>query len=407
MILKRVILHIIFVSFFSSNFNANANEINFKIWLEELKIDALSLGVNEELLTITIDKLSLIKDVVKNDRQQSEFTNNFTNYLNKNISNNKINYGRKVFKQNRRILKSIENDYGVPARYIIAFWGIETNFGQYMGSFNVPNSLTTLAFDPRRSNFFRKELLNAIIILDQKHTSFEKYRGSWAGASGHMQFMPSTFLNYAVDYNNDGKKDVWKNLPDAFASAANYLSSMGWQKKYTWGREVIIPGDFNYSDAQLSISKPISEWKDIGIIKTNGQSLPNTSISGSILLPSGKSGPAFLVYDNFNIIMQWNKSIFYALTVGYLADRIVNINKLHTKLTSEKQLTLKNIRNLQKQLKILGYNNLTIDGIIGFNTKNAIRVFQIENELPADGYPDRDTLEAIKQSTKRELKNIE
>lgn len=403
---KNIFVTFLFILFIPSL--ALSKEENFDLWLNNLKNEAIDRGISKEIAIKTIDKIEILPNILKQDRQQSEFIDNFTDYITRNISNRKVRIGKNLLKDHKKLLNNVEKQFGVPARYLIAFWGIETNFGNYTGNYLVINSLATLAFDPRRSNFFRNELLSAIKIIDQKHTSFDKYKGSWAGASGQMQFMPSTFLEYAIDYSNDGKKDIWSNLPDSFASAANYLSQIGWEKDYIWGREVKLPKEFNYYDAQLGTSKTVNHWKIKGVKKANNTNLPKSNIMGSIILPSGKDGPAFLVYKNFEKIMQWNRSIFYALTVGYLSDRIINISQMDIRYLKERKLSVKNILEVQKKLNFLGYGNLNEDGIMGTNTKHAIRLFQKQNKLPADGYANKKTVDFIKLSSKSYInRNIE
>ena len=403
---KNIFVTFLFILFIPSI--TLSKEENFNLWLNKLKDEAIEKGISKETVIKTINKIEILPNIINKDRQQPEFIDNFSDYITRNVSNRKVRIGKNLLKDHKNLLNRLEKQFGVPERYLIAFWGIETNFGSYTGNYLVVNSLATLAFDPRRRNFFRNELLGAIKILDQKHTSFDKYKGSWAGASGQMQFMPSTFLEYAIDYSNDGKKDIWTNLPDSFASAANYLSQIGWEKDYIWGREVKLPKGFDYFDAQLGTSKSVNHWRIKGVKKANNTSLPESTIMGSIILPSGKDGPAFLVYKNFEKIMQWNRSIFYSLTVGYFSDRLINISQLDISSLKERKLSIKKILELQKKLNFLGYGNLNEDGIMGTNTKHAIRLFQRQNKLSADGYADKKTVDFIKLSSKSYINtNIE
>ena len=224
--------------------------------------------------------------------------------------------------QHRDLLNEIGQQYDVQPRFIVALWGIETNYGKNTGGYRIVNALATLAFDGRRSQYFRTELFNAFRILQEGHISPELMKGSWAGAMGQCQFMPSSFLRLAVDYDGDGRKDIWKTAADVFASAANYLSQSGWRGSQTWGRQVQLPGSFNNTDASLKIKKSLTSWQKIGVRRLNGRSLPLVDIQGSVVLPDGKGGPAYLVYENFRVIMKWNRSTYFATSVGLLADAL-------------------------------------------------------------------------------------
>ena len=226
------------------------------------------------------------------------------------------------------ILTKVSKKYGVQKRYIVTFWGVETNFGQYLGSFNVPHALATLAFDGRRGAYFRKELLNALKILEEGHIAPDKMKGSWAGAMGQSQFMPSSFLSYAVDWDGDGKRDIWGTKPDVFASTAYYLSKAGWRDDITWGRKVTLPKGFSMdgknpkalADEKISAKLPV--WAEAGVRNTDGGALPAKDLIARLVIPAGSDGPAFLVYSNFDAILDWNRSNYYALAIGHLSDKL-------------------------------------------------------------------------------------
>jgi membrane-bound lytic murein transglycosylase B len=235
--------------------------------------------------------------------------------------------GKKLYSEHKDLLLRIYNKYGVQPRFILALWGIETSFGTYTGSFNVIRSLSTLSHDLRRREFFTDELINALTIIDQGHITSDEMMGSWAGAMGQNQFMPSSFLNYATDFDKDGKKDIWSTLPDVFASSSNYLKESGWNDDLTWGREVMttksIPDNFITTSAkEINISKSLSEWAALGILKKNGEKLPLRDIQAYLVYPEGEEGRKFLVYENFKVIMKWNRSLFFGLSVGILSDMI-------------------------------------------------------------------------------------
>jgi membrane-bound lytic murein transglycosylase B len=258
-----------------------------------------------------------------------------------------------------------------------------------MGSFSVIGALATLAYDARRSDFFRTQLLHALRIVDQGHISADRMKGSWAGAMGHLQFIPTTFVRHAVDATGEGRKDIWGTLPDAFASGANFLSNLGWNADERWGREVRLPEDFDWSLAKLGTRKPLDAWARLGVRKADGGRLPTPEgMAGSILLPQGHEGPAFLVYENFRHILDWNRSINYAISVGHLADRIVGLPPLQTGSGADNRaLSRDQVVAIQRLLNRLGHDAGAVDGLPGPSTRSAIRRFQQEQGLPADGHP--------------------
>ncbi|MFP4668346.1 MAG: lytic transglycosylase domain-containing protein [Desulfobacterales bacterium] len=297
----------------------------FDDWLESLRKEARQRGISDKTLDAALKDVSPITRVVELDRSQPEFIQTFQTYIHRRVDEKRVKRGRQLLEKHRVLLNEIYAEYGVPPRYIIAFWGMETNFGDYMGGFQVIEALATLAYDQRRSDFFRSQLFEALQIVEQGHITPDEMKGSWAGAMGHMQFLPSTFTGYAVDYTGNGRKDIWGSVPDAFASAANYLSNMGWQKGERWGRRVSLPENFDRDLASLDIKKSLKEWSELGIRRADGSSLPKADMEGSIVMPQGKDGPAFMVYDNFRAIMRWNHSVNYAIAVGHLADRIAGM----------------------------------------------------------------------------------
>ncbi len=308
--------------------NAGFSDEPFLEWLEGLRRDARRAGISDRTLDAALRDIAPVMRVIELDRHQPEFTQTFWTYLGKRVNEKRVERGRAMLEKHRDLLDEIMDKYEVPPRYIIAFWGLETNFGDYTGSFRVIDSLATLAYDQRRAKFFRSELIEALKIIEGGHITPDNMKGSWAGAMGHVQFLPSTYNGYAVDHTGNGRKDIWASLPDAFASAANYLSQMGWRPGQIWGREVRLPGDFDPQLASMNIKKTIKEWSAMGVRRANGQALPKADMEGSIVLPDGSEGPAFLVYDNFRVIMRWNRSVSYAVAVGHLADRIAGASRL-------------------------------------------------------------------------------
>ena len=372
---------------------------DFSGWLNELRQEAQTKGISEATIHEALDNLEPIPRVLELDKKQPEFTQTFWRYLDARVTENRIERGRTLLKKYEELFNTVERHYGVQPRFLVAFWGLETNFGDYLGSFPVIGSLATLAHDTRRSDFFRSELLEALSIIDGGHISAANMLGSWAGAMGQPQFMPSTFVRFAVDGDGDGRKDIWSSLPDVFASAANFLSESGWQGDETWGREVKIPSDFNLDLTGLQTKKTLAAWQILGVRKINGENLPGVNIKGSVILPAGHEGPAFLVYNNFHTILQWNRSDLYAIAVGHLADRITGKAPFQTKRpTSEQRLSRNQVERIQELLVTRGYDPGPVDGVLGSQTRQAVKEFQRTTKLPADGHPTPNLLEILEKN---------
>ncbi len=308
--------------------SGSASDAGFDQWLKDLRKEAKSLGISDRILDAALGDAAPIKRVIELDRHQPEFTMTFDEYLGKIASSTRVRIAAKKLIEHDKILSEVSQKYGVQKRFIVTFWGVETNFGQYLGSFNVPHSLATLAHDGRRSAYFRKELLNALKILEEGHIAPNKMKGSWAGAMGQSQFMPSSFLSYAVDWDGDGKRDIWATKADVFASTAYYLSKAGWRDDITWGRAVSLPvglllnGKEPKALADGKTRLKLSDWSKAGVVKTDGGSLPLRDLTARLVLPAGPEGPAFLVYSNFDSILAWNRSNYYALAIGHLSDKL-------------------------------------------------------------------------------------
>ncbi|MDG2090486.1 MAG: lytic murein transglycosylase [Gammaproteobacteria bacterium] len=370
----------------------------FADWLADLRSEALAEGVTESLLD---EALGVIEEpiprVIELDQSQPEFVQTFSNYMNNRLSQARIERGQALLEEHSELFSRISREYGVQPHYLVSFWALESNFGDYTGGFSVLNALATLAYDPRRSNFFRNELITALKILDAGHISVADMSGSWAGAMGQCQFMPSTFDRYAVDGDNDGRIDIWNSLPDIFASAANFLSESGWRPDERWGREVTLPQGFDFTESGTAIRKSVTEWNALGVMRSDGSTLGNSSIEGSIVLPAGASGPIFLAYNNFRTTMVWNRSTYYAISVGHLADRFVGGGEIqHWPETNERALSRAEVIELQTLLNSMDIDVGTPDGILGSRTRGAVRTFQEESGLPTDGYASFDLLEMMR-----------
>ncbi|HIJ46248.1 MAG TPA: lytic murein transglycosylase [Rhodospirillaceae bacterium] len=301
---------------------AQAETLSFARWLEDLRQDALRHGVSAATLDSALSGIKPIARVIELDRKQPEFTLTFRQYQERVVPKARVEKGKRKLSENRTLLKKVGERFGVQPRFIVAFWGIETGFGRITGGYPVIPALTTLAFDGRRGAYFRRQLLDALTILDQGHIDIARMVGSWAGAMGQCQFMPSSFLAYAVDFDGDGRKDIWNSKEDVFASAANYLSRSGWRNDQTWGRPVKLPQSFDLYLADLKLRKRLSEWQRMGVRRANGADLPKRDLMASVVLAEGQAGPAFVVYNNYRAILKWNRSTFFAVAVGSLADRI-------------------------------------------------------------------------------------
>lgn len=387
-------------SVYSSTPKFKASETGFKNWLSGFKKQAVSEGISKHTLDRAFKGVTLNKKVIESDRKQPEFTQTFFQYFNRAVSKHRINNGKKFYKKHKTLLDKVTQKYGVPGRYLIAFWGMETNYGGYTGKLPIIQSLATLAYDPRRSEFFTNELLSALTILDSGHISLEQMNGSWAGAMGHVQFMPSNYLRYGVDGDGDGKVNLWDSLPDALYSAGNFLQQLGWKNGENWGREVKLPNNFDYSLADNRTKKPLNEWHKLGIKFATGKPIPNIDLKARLLLIADYKGPAFLVYDNFKVIKRWNNADKYAIAVGHLSDRIISRPALSKKSPiNDKGMSTTQVKEIQSILNSLGYQTGKPDGIAGSKTKKALRDFQIKHKLPADGFPSLEMLKALRKQT--------
>ncbi len=301
---------------------ADVSPKNFGAWLSLLKKEALGRGIPQQTLDSALKDLEPISRVIELDRNQPEAKLTFDQYLSRILSEERIAKGRKKLTDSRRLLAKIAEAYGVQPRFLVALWGVETDFGRITGSFPVIDSLVSLVYDGRRSSFFRKELFHALRILDEGHISLARMKGSWAGAMGQLQFMPSTFRNFAVDFDGDGRIDIWESQEDVFASAANYLSQSGWTKGQTWGQEVLLPDGADFALTEFKQPKSPSDWWALGVSTLDGSDFLSAGPLSYILQPEGFKDRAFLVYNNYHVIHKWNRSDNFALSVGILSDRI-------------------------------------------------------------------------------------
>jgi membrane-bound lytic murein transglycosylase B len=303
---------------------ASANPQDFSGWLDAVKDEARASGISEATISIALNGISPLPRVIELDRNQPESTLRFEEYLARIVSEKRVREGRALMAENAALLQRVAERYHVQPRFIVALWGVESDYGRLTGNFNVVAALATLAYDGRRSAYFRKELLQALRIVDQGHISPAAMTGSWAGAMGQNQFMPSSFLDFAVDFDGDGRRDIWSSRADVFASIANYLFTTGWNPAQSWGRQVRLPAGFDQSLITLEQRRTLAQWSRMGIVQADGGPLPAVDLSASLAQPAGRGGAAYLIYDNYRTILKWNRSLYFATAVGHLADRLAD-----------------------------------------------------------------------------------
>ena len=387
--------------------DADDNGFSFADWQREFKIRALKAGIGAKIFDSAFDQLQLNKTVLKLGNSQPEFSRAIWTYIDNAIANNRIEKGKAILKKHRNLFDEVSNTYKVPPEIIIAIWAMESDFGGNYGSMNVIRSLATLAYGGKRKKFAVKELLYALNIMQQEKLQSKDMVGSWAGAIGHPQFMPSSFAKYAVDFNYDGKRDLWHSLDDAFASIAHYMQEAGWKENETWGREVVLPDDFMWQrQAQFNPKHErltVGEWMLWGIKPVSGKDFKDYDQLAKLFFPAGHLGPVFLVFDNFEIIKKYNLSLSYSLAVGLLASGIADETERKNLLIGkwprkDKSLSREDKMLLQTQLNKQGFNAGKVDGKVGSNTRKAIRKWQLKNALAADGYMSQQLFEKIKNT---------
>ncbi|WP_043739791.1 lytic murein transglycosylase [Thioalkalivibrio nitratireducens] len=365
----------------------------FEACIDEIREKAVDQGVDPGTADHVLNQVEHLERVIDFDRRQPEFTTPFGDYLERRVTPQRVAQGRVLLHAHRALLDRVHAETGVPPAYLLALWGMESNYGRHFGGISVPSALATLACDPRRGDYFTGELIAALHIIEEGAIPLGRMKGSWAGAMGHVQFMPSVFLQYAVDGDGDGRRDLWNSVPDAMMSAGNFLAGLGWDGAYRWGREVLLPLGFDYGQAGRTERRSLGEWRRAGVTDSSGQPVANLDIQAALLLPAGHRGPAFLVYDNFDVIMGWNRSEFFALAVGHLADRIAGGGGLHTPPPADApRMSRKQVIQLQTALNAMGYDSGEVDGILGPATRNAIRAYQQANDMIPDGFPDPNLL---------------
>ena len=373
-------------------------QLTFDEWRDAFRREALAAGIGSATFDQAFAGVTPDPAVLRADSSQPEFTRPVWEYLDSALSLQRVRSGQRLLVEHAATLRNLEQRYGVAAGTLVAIWGMESNFGANPGSLNVIRSLATLAHQGRRPQFAHEQLLAALSILEHGDVQPQRMLGSWAGAMGQTQFVPTTYQRYAVDFDGDGRRDIWDSSDDALASAANYLHASGWQPGQSWGMEVRLPQGFDYSLADPDLRKPLADWLALGIRPLSALSQAAGTQSASLLLPAGHRGPAFLVLDNFRSILKYNNSTAYALAISLLGERFAGGGMVFGNWPrGERQLSRTERIELQERLAARGYEPGTPDGIIGANTRRAVRASQQQLGWPSDGYPSYPLLEQLRQ----------
>jgi membrane-bound lytic murein transglycosylase B len=359
----------------------------FDSWLVGFRNRARSAGISDRVLDTALKGIFYDSDVVKKDRNQAEFTKQIWEYLDSAASDTRVQNGKKALRSNQKLLEAIERKYGVEKEIVTAVWGLESAYGTFRGNVAIIEALATLSYDGRRGKFFESQLIAALKIIQSGDVDTKKMTGSWAGAMGHTQFIPTSYLSYAVDFTGDGKRDIWDDNPaDALASTAAYLSKFGWKSGQPWGVEVTLPRGFDYLTTSERVKKSPSEWAKLGVRDTRGKKVPNYG-EASILLPAGAQGAAFMIFNNFHVIERYNTADAYVIGVGHLADRISGGKPIQAEWPrGDRPLRFSEKIEMQERLTGAGFDTLGTDGIIGPNTIAAIKSFQDSIGMVPDGY---------------------
>ena len=377
---------------------------SFADWIAALKAEARNREIGEATLAAALDGLRVNRRALALESRQPEFVTPVGAYVAALTGKQALDAGREKRRRHAALLQKIEAAYGVPARYLLAIWRLESNYGANFGAFPVIETLATLAYagTPKRRPFWRRQLFGALQIVDRGHAPLGRLVGSWAGAMGHTQFIPTTYLDHAVDFDGDGRRDLWGSLPDVFASTANYLRKSGWQPDLPYGWEAGLPAGFDFSQAHIGESRTIAEWQALGVRRADGTEFPNPDGQASLIVPAGWDGPVFLVTQNYRAILHYNNAAAYALTVGLLAERLEGQGRLVARWPSgDRPLSRSDKAELQRKLRALGFDPGPVDGKVGPETRRAIRAFQKRAGKPADGYANQTLLEAVRKAVLR------
>lgn len=378
--------------------NVTPTDAGFAEWVKEFRGEAADKGISKNTLNLALNGIRLNQDVMKRDAFQPEFVKPIWGYLDTAVSDLRVKNGRKKLAQHRALLTEVSESYEVAPQLITAIWGLETAYGITFGGFNVVEAMATLGYHGRRSKYGRTQLLAALEIIDNGDISAAQMQGSWAGGMGHTQFIPTSYQSRAVDYDGDGKRDIWNSLGDVFASTGNFMQKAGWRANETWGAVVRLPKDFDWALADRAVKKSVAEWAALGITAAKGGKLPQSEGDAWILLPAGHRGPAFIALPNFRSIMRYNNSTAYALGISLLADRIAGASKQRFAWPKELvALTRDQRMELQRLLTEQGFDTDGVDGILGANSRKALRAWQLEKGLVPDAFATVEQLNLLRK----------
>ena len=364
---------------------------SYDAWLAAFEREAAAQGISRRAIAAAAPALTYDQHIVNIDRGQRVFTQTFLEFSGRMAAAYRIQKGKALIKANAPTFARIEQQYGVPAPVIVSFWGLESDFGANMGHYHTLSAIASLAYDCRRSDRFRAQLLDALRLIDRGDLTPEEMIGSWAGELGQTQMMPSEYYRYGVDFDGDGKRNLIASVPDVLASTANYLRGLGWRRGEPWLTEVRVPANLPWDQADLSIELPRAKWAGFGVTLADGRPLAADDLPASLLLPMGRLGPAFLAYRNFQVYLQWNNSLVYSTTAAYLATRIAGAPPLH-RGNAPPPLAFNDVKALQAMLTQAGYDVGAVDGFLGLKTRQAIKAVQSKYGLPADSYPTAELL---------------
>jgi lytic murein transglycosylase len=371
------------------------NTGSFERWLDEFRKEARASGVSNATIASALGGMTLDPGIISRDRKQGFFAQTFSAFSGKLISQNRITNGTARLKQHRDLFAKAEKDHGVPGPIIAAFWALESDFGVGMGNLPVLRSLATLAYDCRRPELFRGELMAALKIIDRGDLTPEEMIGSWAGELGQTQFLPTHYLAHAEDYDGDGRRNLLTSVADVIGSTAAFIQHLGWERGQPWLQEVRVPGNLPWDQADLAIQHPRSKWVQLGVTAVQGN-LPADNLPASLLLPMGRFGPAFLAYPNFQVYPKWNQSLNYAITAAHLATRLAGAPAMTKPATPIPELSPEQSKELQQLLTRRGFFDGEIDGKIGAATRAGVKKAQMKLGVAADSYPTPELLERLR-----------
>jgi lytic murein transglycosylase len=387
--LSRAFLASLMLALAVSEGSACTNTGSFERWLSDFRSDARSKGISPRAIA-ALDGVSFDQNVINSDRRQSVFSQSFLEFSDRMAAKYRIEKGRSLISKYKPTFEKIEQQFGVPAPVIVAFWGLETDFGANNGNLSTLRALATLAYDCRRPEKFRAELLDALRIVERGDLSPEEMRGPWAGEMGQTQFVPSIYYKYAVDFDGDGRRDLIHSVPDVLASSANYLKALGWQRGEPWLKEVRVPESMDWGQADLNVEHSVGEWSRMGVRIADSGGVRD-DLQASLLLPMGRNGPAFLTFHNFKVYLEWNQSLVYSTTVAYLGTRIAGAPAV-SRGRGVTPFGYEQTKELQSLLKARGYEVGEVDGKLGLATRASVKKVQQKLGLPADSYPSPELL---------------